>query len=103
MQKYEPMNKTEKERRNTIKREIKNQEKENILNSLPISVDKINELFDYLDEQLGEYDCDDTLNLTVNFIEENSLPKDSLINWLNENGGYCDCEVLANVEEIINE
>ncbi len=19
--------------------------------------------------------------------------------WLNENGGYCDCEVLANVEE----
>jgi malonyl CoA-acyl carrier protein transacylase len=97
------MIKTEKERRNAIKRQIKNQEKENILNSLPISVDKINELFDYLDEQLGEYDCDDTLNLTVNFIEENSLPKDSLISWLNENGGYCDCEVIANIEEIINE
>lgn len=97
------MDKTEKERRNAIKRQIKNEEKQNILISLPIFVDTINELFDYLDEQIGEIGCDDTLRLTVDFIEENSLPKDSLISWLNENGGYCDCEVLANVEEIINE
>ena len=97
------MNKTEKERRNTIKRQLKYKDKENILKSLSISVDKINELFNYLDEQLGEVDCDDTFKLTVNFIDENNLSKDSLINWLNENSAFCDCEVLANIEEIINE
>ncbi|MBA4121605.1 MAG: DUF2695 domain-containing protein [Acidobacteria bacterium] len=26
-----------------------------------------------------------------------------LIDWLENNGGYCDCEVLANVEEKIND
>ena len=97
------MNKAEKERRNTIKRQLKNRGKEEVSNSLPISVYKINKLFDYLDEKLGVYGCDDTLKLAVSFIDENNLPKDSLIKWLNENGGYCDCEVLANVEEIISE
>ncbi len=26
-------------------------------------------------------------------------PKNDLVPWLQELGGYCDCEVLANVEQ----
>ena len=29
------------------------------------------------------------------------LPLKKIIEWLEENGGYCDCEVLANIEEKI--
>ena len=97
------MNKTEKERRNIIKRQLKKEEKEKALDSLPISTGKINELLDYLEEKISVIDCDETLKLTLDFIDKNNLPKDILIDWFTENGGHCDCEVLANVEEIINE
>ncbi|MCU0240550.1 MAG: DUF2695 domain-containing protein [Pyrinomonadaceae bacterium] len=93
------MDKTEKERRNAIKRQQKNQDKKKNLRSLPISVDKLNELFDYLDEQLGKCFCDGTLKLTESFIDENEKSKDAFFSWLNENGGYCDCDIFFSMAE----
>ncbi|MBA3693585.1 MAG: DUF2695 domain-containing protein [Acidobacteria bacterium] len=52
---------------------------------------------------MSENICKDKLSFTLEFIEKNNLPKDDLIDWLENNGGYCDCEVLANVEEKIND
>ncbi len=93
--------KSEKERRNQIKRVIKNKEREEIVERLPISIEMIQSYFDFLDKQLSENICEDTLSFTLEFIENNNLPKDDLIDWLENNGGYC--EVLANVEEKIND
>jgi hypothetical protein len=55
-----------------------------------------------LDGNLSENDCAGALNFTLEFVEKNNLPKDALIYRLENNGGYCDCEVLANVKEEIN-
>lgn len=50
--------------------------------------------------ELEENDCDDTTTLTERFIEENRITNsNTILNWLADNGGYCDCEILANVEE----
>ena len=39
--------------------------------------------------------------MTTEFLKKNKIENIQLIlNWLSENGGYCDCEILANVEEI---
>lgn len=96
------MTKTEKERRNQIKTAIKDKERKALLEALPISLEMLQNCFDFLDGILAENNCDDTLKFTLDFIEQNNLPKDGLINWLENSGGYCDCEVLANVEGEIN-
>jgi hypothetical protein len=76
----------------------KTNEKDKFESSLPVSESDLRLLFDYLGEQLGEKNCDDTLALTLNYIRRENLPVENVVKWLEENGGFCDCEVLANVE-----
>ncbi|WP_218398571.1 DUF2695 domain-containing protein [Alteromonas lipotrueae] len=37
--------------------------------------------------------------LATEFIQSHELDSDVILPWLAEQGGYCDCEILANVEE----
>ena len=66
---------------------------------LPLPDDQMKGLFDMLDVELPRHGCDHTLRLTVVWLKSNDLPVEPVINWLQNNGGYCDCEVLANAEE----
>lgn len=94
------MEKNEKERRKQIRDELRQKQQEEFEKSLPMGRIFFENLFDYLDDRLGEIDCDDTNKLTTEFLEKNKiLNVDDVLNWLVENGGHCDCEVLANVEE----
>jgi len=34
----------------------------------------------------------------MQFLMEKRLNMPKVMSWLNENGGYCDCEVLQNIE-----
>lgn len=57
-------------------------------------------MFDYLDEKLGTEGCKNDLTLTVAYLKNHGVKDlDNAIAWLQSKGGYCDCEVLANVEE----
>ncbi|MBC5773157.1 DUF2695 domain-containing protein [Pontibacter sp. KCTC 32443] len=89
----------EKDRQKQLRAELKIKEKENFLNSLPIPADQFKELFDFLDEKLEQDGCDDTLSLTKSYLDKQGIENEKVVSWLEENGGYCDCEVLANVEE----
>jgi hypothetical protein len=96
--------KNEIERRKQIKKELRDKAKIEFENSLPISREKFTQLFDYLDENLYKFGCDDTLTLTFKFLQESEINNiDEIKNWLGEKGGYCDCEVLNNVEEMFEE
>ena len=65
---------------------------------MPVSRAHLAELFDHLDAALSS-GCDQTLRLTRAFLQERELSENTVIPWLKSYGGYCDCEVLANVEE----
>lgn len=94
--------KNEIERRKQIKKELLEKARLEFEQNLPIKNEILRELFDYLDEKLGKYNCDDSLKLTNEFLEEKSVTNISEVHkWLNENGGYC--EVLGNVEEMFDE
>ena len=96
--------KNEIERRKQIKKKLIEKAKLEFENSLPISKEKFTQLFDFLDEKLGEYDCDNSLKLTTEFLKDNKIENiDEIKDWLQENGGYCDCEVLGNLEEIFSD
>ena len=90
---------SEKDKRKEILRQLKAKDRANFDNSLPIDSAMFHELFDHLDENLGD-ECDHSLTMTTEFLKEKGIENiDKVVEWLNDNGGYCDCEVLANVEE----
>jgi len=68
------------------------------LEEMPISLSHLGQLFDYLDEEL-EGGCDHTPRITVAFLKNKNLNSDRILLWLQDQGGFCDCEILANVEE----
>lgn len=90
--------KTEQERRKAIVREIAERQRAEAVASMPISQDQLSQLFNYLDSALV-VGCDHSLKLTRQFLQTYGLPEATVIPWLGEYGGYCDCEVLANVEQ----
>ena len=90
----------EKNKRKQILSDLRKKSKEEFENSLPMSRDNFKNLFDYLDTELRENDCDDTNRLTRSYLDQMGIVNSQeVLVWLGEKGGYCDCEILANVEE----
>lgn len=91
--------KSEKENRKELLRALRDKEKENFLRSLPMEKQMFLDLFDHLDRSLAD-DCRHDMTLTRDFLIEKGISSpDTIIDWLNEKGAFCDCEVLFNVEE----
>lgn len=90
--------KAEQDRRKAVVRGIAQRQRTEAVASMPISQDQLAQLFDYLDGALSA-GCDHSLKLTRQFLKTNGLPEATIVPWLGEYGGYCDCEVLANVEQ----
>ena len=57
------------------------------------------DLYEFLDIECATLVCDNTLKLTKQWIQENNLEdkKKEIIEYLENHGGYCDCEVVFNV------
>lgn len=92
---------TDKARRKQIKDELRKKSQEGFENNLPMSRAQFNGLFDYLSLALQKEACNDDHTLTFCFLELIGVKNsDEVMDWLLVNGGYCDCEILANVEEL---
>ena len=89
---------TDRQRRKELINQIKNYQKKEFENNLPMDRSYFTKLFDYLDEELNE--CNDTTLLTEKFLIENNIPNvKDILEWLSNKGGFCDCEILSNIEE----
>lgn len=88
----------EKLRRQALKQAGRQAERDALRASLPIPIAKMRALFDFIDQQLSEEACDDTLRYTLSFLSQNGIDAGPTTEWLKKHGGYCDCEVLANSE-----
>jgi hypothetical protein len=95
------MDKDERLRRRTIRHQLKEKERTQFIVSLPVAKSAVRELFEYLDR--SDDPCDNTLSQTLGFLKERGIPEEKVVPWLEEHGGYCDCEVLANVEDVWNQ
>jgi hypothetical protein len=58
----------------------------------------LNDLLDHLDVRLPEVGCDHTLRVTRAWAADRGFDAEAVAASVAEFGGYCDCEVLANVE-----
>ena len=57
----------------------------------------------YADKQKTNDGCDHTLTFTREFLEKQKVDVESVLDWIVNEGGGCDCEVLYNVEERFEE
>jgi hypothetical protein len=88
-------------KRKELIKKWKEDELKRIKLSMPITPTELNDLIEYLDMKLNE--CDRTLNLTQRFLDKHKLDKIATIDWLRNNGGYCDCEVIYNISDLSEE
>jgi hypothetical protein len=86
------------ERKRALKRQAKQREKAAEREAMILSQSELDDLLDHLDERLPRTPCDHSLRLTRAWARENGVDADALATSLERFGGYCDCEVLANVE-----
>ena len=93
------MSRLDKQRRKELLREVKRNEMAAAFAALPIPNTEFQALFDMLDVKLPTDGCDHSRRLTIAHIRERSLPENAVLRWLDDNGGFCDCEVLANSEQ----
>jgi hypothetical protein len=65
-------------------------------NNWPISPSQLEELCEWLLLNRAKK-CDGTLRRTKQFLRRQRLRISQVIRWLEQLGGYCDCEVVLNV------
>jgi Protein of unknown function (DUF2695) len=90
---------SERERRKQLVRAVAQKQRADAEARMPISKADLRDLFDYLDGALPEQGCKHSLQLTRSFLETRSLDPEAVVPWLAKYNGFCDCEVLANVED----
>jgi len=67
--------------------------------SFPLSVPALQQIFAMLGDKLAAEGCDHSLRWTTEWLTSRELDPVPVVAWLRDNGGFCDCEVLCNVEE----
>ena len=68
--------------------------------SLPMSRAEFERLFEFLDEGLAHRGCDGTHRLTLEFLRARRASNEAaVLDFCEQNGGYCDCVVLNNVQD----
>lgn len=93
----------DKKERKEIRNQLAEKELVEFKNGLPVDEIIFPELFDFLDSQLGKNGCNHTTRLTKTFLDKKGVSNAAqVIDWLADNGGFCDCEVLANVEDLFD-
>jgi hypothetical protein len=93
------MMRADKQRQKEMLRQWKEDQRAAARAELPLPDEQLQALFDALDRKLAIRGCDHSRRLTRSFLEQRGLPVDEVFSWLDEHGGYCDCEVLFNVAE----
>lgn len=86
------------EDRKRLKKLYKDQQKAEARQYMILTAEQLNNLLEYLEEQLERIDCDHSHHLTRRWAKENGIDEEQLIASMSHFGGFCDCEVLMNLE-----
>jgi hypothetical protein len=93
----------DKESKKAMRKAVRARERAAARAAFPLAPSQLKSLFDWLDMQLENDRCDHTLTMTRAWLEQQRLDVRAVVPWLEDNGGYCDCEVLANVEQHVED
>lgn len=95
----------DKKRKREMKRQWREAERFAARAEFPLLFDELRDMFDMLNDELPRHVCDHTRRLTRRWLKEHGHGHDveAVFAWLDRHGGYCDCEVLFNVEPHVDD
>ena len=67
-----------------------------------LKADQVQDLCSFVENSLDNSECDHSLRHTIKWAKNNAVNQDDLIDVLELNGGYCDCEVIMNLPEDVD-
>lgn len=79
--------KHEQRRRKQIRHQLRANELDQSLATLPAPQRTLREMLNYVDERLSEGGCDQTLRLTLEFVQCRQIDPVALQSWLADHGG----------------
>ena len=92
----------DKQQKKKLKAQFKKDEQDTIRASIPMTIDNLKDLMSFLNRESAP-ECNHTLKQSIHFIESRNLDANIIIPWLGEHGGFCDCEVIANVYDNVGD
>jgi hypothetical protein len=67
--------------------------------SLTLDASRVENLISFVDRHVRSDGCDRTHRFTAEWARQESVDWNDLLDILEENGGYCDCEVVLNLPD----
>lgn len=86
-----------------LKSQVRDHQRKAALAALPLPIPELEAMFDMLNVELPVRGCDHSRRLTEAWLRRRGHDVEAVFAWLDTQGGYCDCEVLANVEERVED
>ncbi|MFK7824844.1 MAG: DUF2695 domain-containing protein [Oligoflexales bacterium] len=93
------MIKNEKKNRKETLRKLREKKKSDLIATLPFAPEDAKSFFDFLNDKLPEFGCSHSFKIVKEFCSDKKINFENIEPWLNSNGAWCDCEVIANVEQ----
>jgi len=84
------------DKKRELKKRWKKAEKDAARAMFPLPNDKLEAMFDAVEQALEEAECDHSLRVTIEWLRASGFDIDAVVAWLENNGGFCDCEVILN-------
>ena len=81
------------------KKAWKAQERQQAQAAFPLPNELLELLFAFVETQVRQAGCDHTHRFSETWVAENNQSRMPMIEWFEENGGFCDCEVGANTRD----
>jgi hypothetical protein len=93
---------TSDDRKRELKAQAKAAERQKLIESLPVDIPTLKDLLCYLNKDPAP-PCNHTLRETTEFLESRKIDLTTVIPWLQQHGGFCDCEVIYNVYDAVGD
>jgi len=82
-----------------LKQDWRQQQRAAARAQFPLADDQLQSLFAFIEAQLDEADGDHSRRFTQQWLLSEGMAPEPVLVWLEEHGGYCDCEVVANAQQ----
>jgi len=86
-----------KKREVEIMAQLSGEELERHLLKLPAKKEQFEKLFDFIEDELHEIQCDHTSRFTMKFLMQKRMNFPKVSAWLSQQGGYCDCKIMEEI------
>jgi len=93
---------TSDDRKRELKAQVKAAEAQKLIESLPLDISTLKDLLTYLNKDPAP-PCKHTHRETIEFLESRNIDPATVIPWLQNHGGFCDCEVIYNVYDAVGD